>query len=762
MNYFFKYIYRIAQIAVCLVLLIQLSGCDRGLVSGGEGTLILDFGAESDKVTVKGATAPATKASLVYTLDTVDQKGDTVAHFPDHRSARYIRLVEGTYTIYAEDNSPTSTDIFGEPRFGGNKDVVIKAGENTPVTINCRLINVKVTVETFSQEIRDNFTDYSLTIKPTLDSKDSVIFRQGDVDNGQVGWVNQTRKGTFVLIFRARNQQSPEKLQEYIRTIADAQPADFYRFNFTIDPVGGSSDGGALFRLFVRTDLNEYTFPLGVKDQTRPVPVVTRRDGGTIREPMTTNVVTRDGKPIIEIHAEAGIQRLRIRHTDPAVLLKYGLPGMITLGGDNTQAEDEAQRQQVAGVVTWSDRRLVGEIDTWVDFSGLVNTTRFNGELLPDGIYPMDIEIYDFDNQMVTQTVSVAVMPDMDFTVYSVPKNGAWATFVDLEGQWLTLSQPEHITFEYAVDGTEQWTRVPETDVVVSGKDISTHVKGLLPATTYKYRLVGENVKTSDSKTFTTDEAVQIPNLNFDLGYSKNTGSGMAAASDVWSPNIQGQSEFWGTGNAGTKNSNAFNENMTRQVSGDKAYAGNALRLESRYLYKNVVIMTVETFAAGSVYSGSFQELSGIPSTDAEVQKTYVHYGQPYTGRPIHLNGWYAYKSKPITQKGFGNVTHPDLLGQPDKCKIYISLEDWGKTTQRPKIPKVVGYGEFTSSETTINPEDESAITYKSFGITISYNTLTDRPTHIVMGATSSYMSDDFCGGEGSVLYIDEFELIWE
>lgn len=755
-----KYRTHITGWIACLALLVQVTGCARSELGAGEGAISFSF-EEDDAVRVKSP--DAILPNVGYTLDIVDQKGDTVAHYDDHRTVRSIKLKEGVYTVHAEDNTETpETSKFGEPRYGGTQSVTVTAGQNTPVLMTCKLINVKVTVTEFEQEIKDNFPEYSLVIKPTEDytGHDTLTFTQAEVDAGQEGWINQTRKGTFVLIFRAVNKQSPNKTQIYIRTIADAEPADFYRLAVTMNPIGDPSDGGAMFRLSVKTDTKEYEFPFGVKDHTRPVPVVSRADGGSIREPLVTPVDLRNGQFRLNVHADAGMQRLRIRHEDAAVLLKYGLPGMINLGGDNDMATDEAQRAGLSSVVTWGEGSVVGETDTWVDFSGLMNTATLDGAFLPIGEYNVNVEVYDGDNQMITQTVTLAVMPDMDLIVDRVRENAALARYVNLSGQWQTPSQPENLTFEYTEQGQDSWQRVPTAKVVIEGKKVSTQLTGLTPETTYEYRLVGDGVRNSDVRTFTTDVQVDLPNLNFDQGYKKNTGGGAGAANDVWMVNIPGQPEFWGTGNAGTKNSMAFNENATVQET-SIVVNGNALKLESKF--KSVVIVG-NVFAAGNLFSGYFEELSGIPATNPEDQKKYVHFGRPYTGRPSKLRGWYRYKSGTINKSSKGITIPDELKDKPDQCQIYISLENWGGATTRPtgnKAPSlndaiVVGYGEM-HTEGVVDMQQ-----YEQFDIPITYKNMTTKPTHIVLVATSSRWGSDFIGGEGSLLYIDEFELIWE
>ncbi len=331
-----------------------------------------------------------------------------------------------------------------------------------------------------------------------------------------------------------------------------------------------------------------------------------------------------------------------------------------------------------------------------------------------------------------------------------------WAKFADFSAQGLTSAGECGFQIRQAGAGEDAWRKVE--GVEVNGGTFSAVAKGLVPETAYEVRgVVGDNY--GDPVAFTTEGMPKVPNLGFESGYTKNTGSGLGAATEVWTVNIPGEAEFWGTGNAGTKNKNALNVNVTTQENA-VVVSGNALKLESRV----GATLIGDVFAAGNLFSGYFQELNGMPSTDHETQKGYVHFGQPYTGRPLALRGWYRYTSTPIDDKTKGVTIPSDLQGQPDQCQIYISLENWGSSATRPlgyKNPSfedasVVGFGEMHS---------EGAVamsSYERFEIPIRYKEGAAKPTHIVIVATSSRWGADFFGGAGSTLYIDEFELVWD
>lgn len=759
-------------------LTLSATGCRRGLDDWravGELSFVVE---RNDDLTVKGGQVDN---EIPYRIDVVDDAGNTVAHYDDHREITSIKLSEGTYRVYAEDNMADEPgNRFGRPRYQGSQSVVVRSGQVSQVVLICRLKNVKVQVN-FDETIRKRLKNYKLYIQPEENSPadERLEFDQAAIDAGQnVGWVQQTENGRFLLRFLAANEQEPDRLLEYRRVIADAEAGDFYRFTIRMDENGSASSGGNVFRLTVRTDLAEYSFPLAVMEPTRALPVVRRDDGGSISDPISTNEDNRDGNGKVRIEAEAGFERIRIRHEDPAVLLRYGLPGMVTLGGDNSAATDEEQRQRLAGVIAWgagtdADGRacVVGEQEMWIDFSPLMNIREVDGAKLPGkpGRYDIDIEIYDADRQMRTQRITLAVARDFatggalaNSLVDGVP--GVGAKYAYVSASWLNV-RPAGLAFQYrkkfgtGADGAWQTVAVDEALVNEATKTFVGLLRGLEPETTYEFRPVGDGVDAGTIETFVTEPYVAVPNLDFEYGYTKNTGSGIGKAENVWMVNIPGEPEYWGTGNAGTKNGNALKVNVTTQET-SVVVSGNALKLESRVGSTFIG----DVFAAGNLFSGYFQELNGMPSTDHETQKGYVHFGRPFAGRPLALRGWYRYKSTPIDDKTKGVNIPSELQGEPDQCHIYISLENWGGSSTRPlgyKNPSfedasVVGFGEM-HTEGEVNMSD-----YERFEIPVRYKEGAARPTHIVIVATSSRWGADFFGGSGSTLYIDDFELLWD
>ncbi len=138
---------------------------------------------------------------------------------------------------------------------------------------------------------------------------------------------------------------------------------------------------------------------------------------------------------------------------------------------------------------------------------------------------------------------------------------------------------------------------------------------------------------------------------------------------DYWSmdgkvanPWEENSTPFWDTGNIGVTTASQSNSTPTDDTA---TGSGKAARLES----KNVIVK----FAAGNLFTGKFIKVDGTNGI--------LNFGQPFTGRPTKLKGYYKYTTAPITDlpaEGSQDYTRfQNYKGKPDTCAIYIALGDW-------------------------------------------------------------------------------------
>ena len=282
---------------------------------------------------------------------------------------------------------------------------------------------------------------------------------------------------------------------------------------------------------------------------------------------------------------------------------------------------------------------------------------------------------------------------------------------------------------EYKAQNASTWQTA--SDVTVSGTKFTATLTGLTGSTTYNYRVTVDGAAGSE-QSFTTAGEVALENGGFESWYQKG---------DIYVPNASGSS-FWGTGNPGAA---SFIGNLTTPTS--DAVSGQAAKLES----KNALIK----LGAGNIFTGDFS-LDGTNGI--------LHFGQPFTTFPTALRLYYKYTSTTINRIGDEVGSLENLRGRPDSCHIYVALSDKSEPYEirtRPSVRKVfdkndaniIAYGEFISGNSTSS--------YQQITIPLEYRA-NRTPRYIVIVCSASKYGDYFIGGEGSTLWLDEMELVYE
>ncbi len=301
-----------------------------------------------------------------------------------------------------------------------------------------------------------------------------------------------------------------------------------------------------------------------------------------------------------------------------------------------------------------------------------------------------------------------------------------WARFAYFSAQGLTSAGDCGFQLRKAGTGDDAWRNV--VGVTVDGGSFSVVAKGLEPETAYEVRGVGGN-NYGDPISFKTDAEIQVPNLDFNTWTQKGK---------TWFPNADAANSYWATGNEGV--TIYMDPNSVPVEGAGNAVEGKAARLTT---LGDVLVVGI---AAGNLYTGTYTTNMGNPAASAVM-------GRPYNGRPTRLTGWYKYTPQVVTTAGNDKSPqkHPDAVGKMDYCSIYIRLEDWGTATVRPGNVKVIAEAKLE--------DDQVVAEYKQFDLKLAYNDIETKPTHVVIVASSSRYGEDFCGGPGSELYVDQFAL---
>ena len=246
----------------------------------------------------------------------------------------------------------------------------------------------------------------------------------------------------------------------------------------------------------------------------------------------------------------------------------------------------------------------------------------------------------------------------------------------------------------------------------------------------------------SAEQEFTTETQPALQNSSFENWHQDGV---------VVYPNAEGAT-YWDSSNKGSAGAtNNASNNVTTSTTDVKHSGTYAAQLKS----KKVLI----AFAAASIYTGELDHLVGTKGA-------VLNWGVPFAGRPTSLKGWYRYDPVAIDNSKNNQPATAPAKGEMDQCAIYWALTTSVITVDNTDIDgtfpnwdtdsRVVAYGQLPISQcTSTNGE------LVEFEIPVEYHSLTTKPTHLIICASSSRYGDYFHGGAGSTLYLDDFELIY-
>ena len=277
-----------------------------------------------------------------------------------------------------------------------------------------------------------------------------------------------------------------------------------------------------------------------------------------------------------------------------------------------------------------------------------------------------------------------------------------------------------------------------------NGSKVSAKIEGLQPATAYQCRLVDASGSVLGESTFTTETATPLYNGNFDLWHQDGK---------TWYAGEAGHS-FWDTSNPGTTTGLGAVVNINPTQGNSTVVhtpGGKSAELKSQFKVK---------FAAASLYTGSFGSLVGMNGAK-------IKFGRSFASRPFALHGFFQYAPVAVTHIGDNQPAGTLSKGDMDVCSIYIALAKKQYTVDNTDTDtfidfkgdnNIIAYGEVPVKECV-----STNGAWKEFTINLEYKTQ-EKPgdMHLIIVASASKYGDYFTGGDGSVLYVDDFELIYD
>lgn len=311
---------------------------------------------------------------------------------------------------------------------------------------------------------------------------------------------------------------------------------------------------------------------------------------------------------------------------------------------------------------------------------------------------------------------------------------------------------------QYREVGAENW----QTQSINLSRATATAyviLSNLNPSTEYEYRTVagqivdGEYELKSKVATFTTESVFTFPNASFE-DWSTYSAKTMLGTKTVTLPGSTGDkaTSFWGSGNEGSATAN-----MTlTDKSTDMVHSGTySARLESK--------SALGVLAAGNIFVGEYVRTDGTNGV--------LSVGREYDGsHPSAVSVWVNYRpgAKVSVKSGNEEFLPSGFAGGNDHGQIYIALTT-GPVELRtnPSDRKlfdsngaeVIAYGEVTW---TGNFGPDGGLENVKIPFVYNDKAKTQKPTHLVIVSSASKYGDYFSGSAGSIMYLDDFELVYE
>lgn len=339
----------------------------------------------------------------------------------------------------------------------------------------------------------------------------------------------------------------------------------------------------------------------------------------------------------------------------------------------------------------------------------------------------------------------------------------AYIEAFELEGQVsATISKAQNTVTVVVPQGADLTRQVVKTFTVSEGAvcnptlevgkilDMSTDITVTLTTyDTYTWTLKAQTEEPAPPEP--PKEGPQLYNMSFDRWCkAKDPTLGTTFDALYDEDATEAEKAVWGSASASTEMlgyHTVIKEETFLAVSGENK---RALKLQTQGI--EALFGLVKKLAAGSVFTGR--------TGDIEIAKmsAQIYWGVPFTARPAALEGFYCYKPVAID---WVQEEYKDLKGTMDKSSVAVILSDWeapflvsppDKLLDPDKDPGIIGYGKIIF--------DKEMTAYEPFHLDITYRN-ERTPKYITIVCSSSNMGDYFTGGSGSVLYLDEFKLLY-
>lgn len=719
-------------LAIVTIVIVSTSCSDENTSVTGNGKVSLSLSID-DNVTVLSRAISDEELTALHNSCKIymySSKGLIRKYHGTDEVPSEIWLVSGDYSAEAWAGDSVAAS-FDKKYYKGKTSFTVSPSATANAKIECKIANVVASV-TFDSSVDAVLKNYNMNI---ANSKGNLDFNnETATSKGYYMMAKGDNKLTYTITGTKLDGSSYTQTGE----ITDVKAATEYAITIKFDEKNFEPVGGAMFTIVVdekEIEIND-SFEL------------------TAAPKITANFDLTQPKS-----GEAGsFKKISIYASAVEEITFLELTGLSSLGftaSDIIQYMEmtDATKQELTNFGV--DIKCPFATEEYPNGDKRAAKITFSAELLnslANGSYSIGIKVGDNKGKFRSATFNLEISDDATKTS-QVESGEVWATTANLN---ITLAKENAtgIGIEYREAGTQSWTKVyAETSSRSNSFIIS--LTGLKAGTTYEYRAFADNDGEGNPFTsntiysFSTEAATQFPNAGFE-DWSKPDKAIL--------PALSADELYWDSGNHGSA---TMNKNITNSESTIKNSGNYSAKLESQF----VGLGTIGKFAAGNIFTGKYLATDGMDGV--------LGWGRPFTSRPKSLSGYVKYNPATVNYIESAAEAKGCVEGENDKGVIYIALlTDYTETYKGSTFPmviqtkssnqrlfdkngsNVIAYGEWSSQSATSNDN-----TMTKFEIPLEYKRTDVKPTAILVVCSASYWGDYFSGGNGSVMYIDDFTL---
>lgn len=726
-----------------LIILSVLVGCqtDENAVLNGEGKLNLGIVMDNNLQVVSTRSLASDEAEelmkdckiRIYDTDKLIRKYLGISDLP----AEGIILPSGEYKVRVTAGDSVAAS-FDQKYYEGIKTFTINKGVTTTVDVTCNIGNTVAKVA-YGESLKNVFKDDCAVAIAVKAENGTLNFDMNNVD--AMGYFScPVACDTLFCTFTATDNLG--RSFTHVDTVPQVKSATLYQltYEYKEGEVEMPDTGGGILKL------NIDATPLYVIDEEiiyyrRPVFTAYYGEEALNLDGKTTLEQTSGADVKVNVAGSSVLQQVQ--------LVSDKFPEFL---GANESSYDlvnltDAQKTTLSegGILVNTKEESKGYALEFTLSADLIRKYTAN-----EGTYSISLTAIDANGKMRIANWKI-IVSNATVQIESIPVYETWATKATLYGSIVDGREPQGIlTFRYRkVDGDNEWKSV---NAIREGQSVkSVIITGLTPGTTYEYQLLDGDLQ-SASSTFTTENAVQLPNS----GFEEWSGS----VPLYIAPSSNESDIFWDSGNHGSA---TMKINVTMKDTSVK-HTGVSAKLSSTMI--NAIV--VKQFAAGNIFYGRYldTEMNGFEGNGV------LGWGRVFSSRPIAITGWIRYDSGIVDVPKDGYISK----GEQDQGYVFIALGDWqGEDFNGTKWPVIIktknasqlfdhsrnNKGIIAHGEQTWYSSTEGDGMHR-FTIPLDY-WYTDRiPTSIIVVASASKFGDYFAGSTKSVMWLDDLSLVYD